>query len=428
MPSQFKKVDCSSIIYYLPSLPNLSARANTSPQSAHPCLSTSSSSFSLLPLPAPSSSSLPLLTMASSAGGWCLIESDPGVFSALVEEIGVKGVSFSEVYGLDAEAFAALEGPTARTKVLGFIFLFNYGKVRQAAGAAGQSDSRPVMDATAEDAPFFVAQTVENACASQAILSVLLNRKEEIKDLGKPISDLYAFIKDFRDPAMRGEAIGGCDAIRNAHNSFRPSSSFEVVDEEDGKAKDAFHFISYIPKGEKVYELDGLKQGPVCVGSTSEGDWKEVVRKEIVRRVEEIQAQGEELRFNLMAVTTNPIDAITAELEKLQQTATAAANRLEGKAGDEAVDLPASRAEVERIYDETVGKIAELQEELKAEHAKRTEWTRENARRRHDFTPFVLCALRHLASKRQLVNAVRRAISQKEEEEAAKKNGKKAKA
>ena len=52
-------------------------------------------------------------------------------------------------------------------------------------------------------------QTVENACATQAILSVLLNRREEIKDLGENLKALWDFIKDFQDPTMRGEAIGG---------------------------------------------------------------------------------------------------------------------------------------------------------------------------------------------------------------------------
>lgn len=55
---------------------------------------------------------------------------------------------------------------------------------------------------------FVFAKTVENACASQAILAVLLNRQEAVADLGSALTRLYEFTKDFRDPAMRGEAIG----------------------------------------------------------------------------------------------------------------------------------------------------------------------------------------------------------------------------
>ena len=51
-------------------------------------------------------------------------------------------------------------------------------------------------------------QTVENACASQAILSILLNQKNEIKEIGKDLEALHEFIADFSDPTMKGEAIG----------------------------------------------------------------------------------------------------------------------------------------------------------------------------------------------------------------------------
>lgn len=50
------------------------------------------------------------------------------------------------------------------------------------------------------------------------------------------------------------------DVIREAHNSFRAESPFEFMDSDDTKSKDAFHFVSYVPKGDKVFELDGLKQ------------------------------------------------------------------------------------------------------------------------------------------------------------------------
>ncbi|CDJ40825.1 hypothetical protein ETH_00033960, partial [Eimeria tenella] len=59
---------------------------------------------------------------------------------------------------------------------------------------------------------------------------------------------------------MKGEAIGSCEAIRAAHNSFRPNLSFEIPEKKNKTEKEAFHFVSYVPHKNAVYELDGLKE------------------------------------------------------------------------------------------------------------------------------------------------------------------------
>ena len=77
------------------------------------------------------------LTMADdgSAGNWCLIESDPGVFTEMVQKMGVKGVQFEEIYSLSKDLLAPLN------PVYGLIFLFKWVKDDQPQGTVVK-DSR----------------------------------------------------------------------------------------------------------------------------------------------------------------------------------------------------------------------------------------------------------------------------------------------
>lgn len=52
---------------------------------------------------------------------WCTIESDPGVFTEMIEKFGVKGVEVSDIFTLDD--FLYLK---SLPEIYGFIFLFKY--------------------------------------------------------------------------------------------------------------------------------------------------------------------------------------------------------------------------------------------------------------------------------------------------------------
>lgn len=84
-------------------------------------------------------------------------------FTALLSELGVKGLEVSELYSLDASLLSSLQ------PIYALIFLFKY--VDQSESPAG---SDPAATGTPkEDTDFYFAhQVINNACATMAILNV----------------------------------------------------------------------------------------------------------------------------------------------------------------------------------------------------------------------------------------------------------------
>ncbi|KAK7815396.1 hypothetical protein U0070_022651 [Myodes glareolus] len=47
--------------------------------------------------------------MTSNAGEWCLMESDPGVFTELIKGFGCRGAQVEEIWSLEPENFEKLK-------------------------------------------------------------------------------------------------------------------------------------------------------------------------------------------------------------------------------------------------------------------------------------------------------------------------------
>jgi len=292
---------------------------------------------------------------------WTTIESDPGVFTELVRNIGVKDVGFEELYSLDVADLVSVE------PVLGLIFLFKWTK---------NDNYEATIDHEAPLDLFFAKQVVTNACATQAILSVLLNAHDRV-ELGDELSQFREFTQEF-DAETKGLAVSNSEVIRTAHNSFARPEPIVIQSRPATDDDDVFHFVAYVPKDGFVFELDGLREGPINHGPFGDSNWLEVAVPAIQRRIENYATQ--EIKFNLLAVTEDARKRLRERLAELSALGTSGAD--------------------------FSGEKSEIESRLEREEAKEARWRDENIRRRHNYLPLILSLLKELATKGELQSLI----------------------
>jgi ubiquitin carboxyl-terminal hydrolase L5 len=317
---------------------------------------------------------------------WCTIESDPGVFTELIEQIGVKGVQVEELWSLDPELL------NEHKPIYGLIFLFKW---------TGEKDQRPTLE-DYEHNIFFAKQVINNACATQAILSILMNLPDI--ELGPELTDFKSFTKELPSE-MKGLAIGNSELIKKVHNSFARQEPF-VIEQDNSEAEDAFHFISYVPVNGALYELDGLKKGPINLGACSNENWLDQVRPIIQQRIE--QYSDKEIRFTLLAIVANRLQAARAQLSALESERASLSDAMQVEGSQD------RRAVID-------AELVKLQDVIATEEAKVKRYKLENARRRHNFVPFLFNFLKVLAEKQQLQPLIEHAKNKQAQRAQAKK-------
>ncbi|KAL0576892.1 hypothetical protein V5O48_005099 [Marasmius crinis-equi] len=285
-------------------------------------------------------------------GPFAVIESDPGVFTSLTRQLGIKNIELTELYDIEPWAVDHLQPH-------GLIFCFGWKKDKDA------QDHRPHTDDFQNDPVeqvWFANQLSDDACASHAILNVLFNCDKEKVDIGEELS---FFREETRDMSgvMKGLAVSSSHLIRKAHNSLarpadirgaqitlaltslsaqkkaakstttksqaKPKRNTKTTaktsppkpakkkeeNEKESEDEEAYHFIGYVPAYGKVWELDGFKSHPLEVGELSSSpaaNWMDVVRPALRMKMAKY---GESGRFSLLAVVDGLYEKASDEWE-----------------------------------------------------------------------------------------------------------------
>ncbi|KAF7727357.1 ubiquitin carboxyl-terminal hydrolase [Apophysomyces ossiformis] len=147
--------------------------------------------------------------------------------------------------------------------ILGLIFAYSYEEDPLPEDCGKEDPDR--------DAVVFSCQVVTNVCATLALLGVLLNCYASV-DIGDFLREFKEFTAGF-DGVMRGMAVGNSEKFRTTHNSFASAqmkaeqtlSDYDVVGNSMLEEEDIYHYISYVPIGGYIWELDGMKRYPRLV-------------------------------------------------------------------------------------------------------------------------------------------------------------------
>lgn len=253
------------------------------------------------------------------ADGWLELESDPGLFTLLLEDMGVEGTQVEEIYDLQKEPL--VDGG----ECYGAIFLFKWIDDRRSRRKIVDEQELYVKDDEIVNSIFFAQQVIPNSCATHALVSILLNCPS--LHLGLTLTELKEHTRGM-SPDNKGLAIGNCPQLAFAHNSHaaprarRRTERFAASSGMTGSrfsSGETFHFVSYVPINGRLFELDGLRKFPLDHGPVGM-DWTDKLRDVISQRLG-IATGGEpyhDIRFALMALVPDASSGLQRKLEMLK--------------------------------------------------------------------------------------------------------------
>ncbi|OXG98332.1 ubiquitin carboxyl-terminal hydrolase L5, partial [Cryptococcus neoformans A1-35-8] len=239
--------------------------------------------------------------MADDPSGWSLTESDPQVFSQLLNDLGVKGLQVDDLYSLDTETLATLK------PIHALIFLFKYVSSEEEKGGETQGvEVDPLSSGV-----WFANQVINNSCGTLAALNAVMNIPTESSPYAGESIELGEELGNLREFGAGMESLEQVHAgPKQAIADFSSPFSMDPSAFPEREKEDAYHFVAYLPVNGILYELDGLRRSPL-MHAPVEDDWLDTARETIENRIATYPPGS--LMFNLLAVRS----AALPRLERL---------------------------------------------------------------------------------------------------------------
>ncbi|KAI8965536.1 cysteine proteinase [Daldinia sp. FL1419] len=252
-------------------------------------------------------------------GGWVELESEPGFFNAILQELGAKDFKVQEVYSLDRDILQFLPQP-----VHGLIFLFQYEGENELSNEENRQECPDYL--------WFTNQTTANSCATVALMNIIMNAQDVT--LGMELQKFKTSTKEMVPP-HRGYSLDKNDFIRSVHNSVarridllsedlsldnkyeetmqarkRKTKKKPANTSSQFRAETNYHYIAYVPVNGQVWELDGFQAKPLCLGPISDS-WIDTASIAIQERM---MRNSDFSSYSLLAICQSPLNALSKDL------------------------------------------------------------------------------------------------------------------
>mmetsp|Transcript_22237 Transcript_22237/g.33913 ORF Transcript_22237/g.33913 Transcript_22237/m.33913 type:complete len:271 (+) Transcript_22237:96-908(+) len=230
--------------------------------------------------------------MAGKKQKWFPLESNPQLINDYIDKLGfdTSMYEFCDVFSTEDWALDMIPQPVAAVLLL--------YPLTETIKKFEVDDTVAVEDM--QDKVWFIKQRIGNACGTIGLLHALLNAPEPIR-ISKPDSWLSSFSDDCPiplSPLAKADRLEGDSKIAKLHDAATSSES-NATGRGNIDDKVITHFIALVCVGDKLYELDGRKEGPILHGPTTQ----ESLLKDSCKVIQKFMARDpEEARFAITAL------------------------------------------------------------------------------------------------------------------------------
>ncbi|CAI5452347.1 unnamed protein product [Caenorhabditis angaria] len=218
-------------------------------------------------------------------GGWQALESNPETINPFLKKIGIGGVECVDVFSFDDEMLEFIPKPQ-----LAMILCFPSSEAREFLQT--QYDEVEKNGQKPADV-FFMNQSADigNACGTFALFHSLANLENRINIGDGKFKNWFEKAKLVGEDE-RSDLLSEDTELAEAHEETAEEGETEQPDNVE------YHFITYVNKDGKLYEIDSCAPFPRPLGNTTD----ETLVKDASVAVKQLMDNVQQLSFSAMAL------------------------------------------------------------------------------------------------------------------------------